>query len=263
METPMSISRKTGNAPKGTQDSKKQAKTPFEKANEHVVVTSAGVPKKQQDSGSLGRSPSKPTENTNKATTKANVEAASPKQRKPFDNDEYEEQLRLIRIIEKELRASGTTLSDLGINQGAASKTFPGLIKDLFSIYKLDILAIYETRMFGALNLPSLAGQFGSKEIGRSLMIRRDTKSITLMNKCYIDGYKAAVNVSLQGSKSKNKSKDNLIKWHPPNGAWTKMNVDRSCWSHSGMIGFGRVHRDSNGRCLSGFSKKWGKAMLS
>ncbi|KAF7830397.1 reverse transcriptase [Senna tora] len=50
-----------------------------------------------------------------------------------------------------------------------------------------------------------------------------------------------------------------LIKWHPPEDSWLKLNVDCSFWSHTGEISCGRALRDSDGRWVAGFSKKMGK----
>ncbi|KAF7839828.1 uncharacterized protein G2W53_008310 [Senna tora] len=119
METPVSSNRKVGGGTQGNQEHKKQAKSPSDKANDHVVVTSPGIIRKQQPTGVQGKSPSKPIEQANKVPTKNNTnsEITRPKQRKPPDDKEYEEQLRLMKITENELRAAGTLLSGLGITQ--------------------------------------------------------------------------------------------------------------------------------------------------
>ncbi|KAF7825081.1 putative LRR receptor-like serine/threonine-protein kinase [Senna tora] len=89
-----------------------------DKANEHTVVTSAGVGKKQQSQNTIGKSPSKTTDQ-NAKTTSQSSDAARPKPKKPPCNDE--EHLRLLQIYEKEQCEKGTLLSGLGITQEAVS----------------------------------------------------------------------------------------------------------------------------------------------
>ncbi|KAF7802812.1 putative ribonuclease H protein At1g65750 family [Senna tora] len=144
--------KKAGVASQTSSDNpRKNAKQPHEKASDHTVVTSVGANRKQHAPAGPVKSPSRPSDNANKAVPKALTEVTRPKKKKPPD---FNESLHLIKMAEKELSAPGTLLSDLGLtqvydNRGAAAKSFPGLVKDIFNKYKVDILALYETRVSG------------------------------------------------------------------------------------------------------------------
>ncbi|KAF7833056.1 uncharacterized protein G2W53_015389 [Senna tora] len=138
--------RKLGPNAQIIQEARRNSKPPSDKASEHTVVTSTGVSRKQQNQVPLSKSPCKTFETPIKVASKPSVETTINKHKKPPD---FEESLHLIKLAEKEARASGILLSDLGVTQGVASKSFPGLVKDLFSNFKLDILALYETRVSG------------------------------------------------------------------------------------------------------------------
>ncbi|KAF7842450.1 RNA-directed DNA polymerase [Senna tora] len=125
MELASLTPKKSGGPPHHTSDNGK-TKPPHEKASEHIIITSAGVSRKQHNQASPAKSIQKLIESANKAASKTTTEETMPKTKKPPD---YEEQLRMMK--------------------GAASKSFPSLVRDLFNIYNLDILTLYETRTSG------------------------------------------------------------------------------------------------------------------
>ncbi|KAF7815297.1 uncharacterized protein G2W53_029266 [Senna tora] len=91
---------------------KKIAKTPYEKARDHVVVTSPAVNIKKANQ-QVQKSPLKPFESSQKSS-KANTDSSKPKPRKMAD---FDETLALMKAAEKNLGDPAKLLDDLGATQ--------------------------------------------------------------------------------------------------------------------------------------------------
>ncbi|KAF7838897.1 ribonuclease H [Senna tora] len=268
---------------------KKGQKSPFEKAHDHVVVTSNSVGMKKPISNSSQKSPGK-------------THVPPPKPSKPSDSaksrtrkgPDFDENLELIRMQDKILGDSGKLLAIRTArnftDDASCCRCFHHSKTTLHAISDCPQVSLLWKSLVHTSHWPSFfnfdlnewihvnlnkdlsddksgmwSSIFGStcwfiwKQRNKCVFEGIEENALALLPqiKAHVSFVKEANSHNIQVA-GEHQFQVVMIKWTPPEAGWIKCNSDGYHDLYSNMIKCGGVFRDHNGQWITGFHKKLG-----